>query len=450
VTPEADSLRASIDAAPMNRFQVGAVAICTTLNMLDGFDVLVVAFTASALTAEWQLTGAELGLLLSAGLFGMAGGSLFVAPWADRFGRRAVILFCLGLITGGMLMSAAAQGMWQLFALRVITGLGIGGMLASTGVITSEYSSRRWRSTNISVQATGYPIGATLGGAIAAVLIARYGWQAAFLFGGTASLLMFPLVIRRLPESLDFLLARRPPGALDRLNDLLRRMGRVPLAQLPERSAGEAAMRRNPLSGLFAGSAARSTLLIWSSFFLIMFSFYFVMSWTPKLLESAGLSAQQGIAGGVLLNLGGILGGSLFAYLASRFRLKRLTAAFLAMTAACTIVFGFMVTQAAATMLLAVAVVALAIGTFLIGSMAGLYSLAPILYPADVRVTGMGWAIGIGRIGAIIAPAIAGVLVDAGWTNTLLYGAFAIPLIGSALTTLALSTRNAYFSSPKG
>lgn len=421
----------------MSRLQVAAVAVCITLNMLDGFDVLVVAFTASAISADWSLSGAQLGVLLSAGLFGMAGGSLFLAPWADRFGRRVIILFCLTLITLGMLLSAAAQNMVQLAALRVFTGVGIGGMLASIGVITSEYSSNKWRSTNISLQATGYPVGATIGGSIAAVLIANYGWRAAFLFGAIISALMFPAVLRYLPESMDFLLARRPAGALERVNELLRRMGHAQMAQLPQMpellpvTAGQEP--RNPLRGLFAGPAKRSTVLIWSSFFLLMFSFYFIMSWTPRLLVSAGLSAQQGITGGVLLNLGGIAGGSLFAWLASRFALRRLTYAYLGITAVCAVIFGFIATE-----LTTAFVIALAIGIFLFGSMAGLYSLAPVLYPANTRTTGMGWAIGIGRIGAILSPMIAGLLVDAGWTTSYLYAAFALPLLAAVLSVRAL------------
>ena len=216
----------------MSRFQVLAVALCVTLNMLDGFDVLVMAFTASEVAREWGLSGARLGVLLSAGLFGMAGGSLFVAPWADRFGRRAIILLCLGVITAGHAgCRAARRAPRSSPSLRVLTGIGVGGILASLNVITSEYSSRRWRNTAISLQVTGYPIGATIGGTIAAFLITRYGWRSAFVFGAVASAVMIPVVIRSLPESLDFLLARHPPDALRRLNDLLRRMGRPEAAR---------------------------------------------------------------------------------------------------------------------------------------------------------------------------------------------------------------------------
>ncbi len=416
----------------MSRFQVLAIALCVTLNMLDGFDVLVMAFTASEVTREWSLSGAGLGVLLSAGLFGMAGGSLFVAPWADRFGRRAVSLACLGVITLGMLLSAFAQAPAQLTALRVATGVGVGGILASLNVLTSEYSSRRWRTTAISLQVTGYPIGATIGGTIAAFLITDYGWRSAFLFGAISSGIMIPVVIRGLPESLDFLMARRPSDALPRLNDLLRRMGRPELSELPGPGAEERA-GRNPLSRLFAGPAARSTLLIWSAFFLLMFSFYFITSWTPKLLIGAGLSTRQGITGGVLLNVGGIAGGSLFGSLASRLPLRRLACLYLGFTAASMLLFGVFATD-----LRAAFPIALAIGVFLFGSMVGLYATTPLLYPAAIRATGMGWAIGIGRIGAILAPVSAGLLVDGGWGTTHLYFAFAVPLVLAVLAVRAL------------
>jgi benzoate transport len=430
------SLRAAIDAGEMSRLQWIAVAMCTALNALDGFDVLVIAFTSSYIIKDWGLTGTQFGLLASAGLFGMAAGSLFLAPWADRFGRRAIILLCLALMTTGMLLSATAQAPSQPFWLRVLTGIGIGGLLASIGVITAEYSSVKWRGTNVSIQATGYPVGATFGGLIAAVLIERYGWRSAFVFGGLLSLVMIPLVLRWLPESMDFLIARRPPRALERLNSLLRRMGREEARELPAPTATEAAVSGNVVRGLqrlFNAETARSTLLIWSSFFLLMFSFYFIMSWTPRLLEAAGLSAQQGIQGGVWMNAGGIVGGSLFAVLAARFRLSKLTSAFLTLTAAATIVFAFVLNEVVPAFLVAVA-----IGVVMVASMAGLYSLAPILYPASVRTTGVGWGIGIGRIGAILAPIIAGMLADSGWTTTQLYLAFALPLIAASITAAAL------------
>jgi benzoate transport len=425
-------LRRAIDDEPMSPFQTMAIGLCIVLNMLDGFDVLVMAFTASEVAREWGLSGARLGVLLSAGLFGMAAGSLFVAPFADRLGRRSVTIACLAVITAGLAGSALARSPGQLAALRVVTGIGVGGILASLNVITSEYASHRWRSTAISLQVTGYPIGATVGGTMAAFLITAYGWRAAFWFGAAASLLMIPVVVRSLPESLDFLLARQPANALARLNALLARMGRAPVDALPPITAEEQAAG-NPLGRLFAGRSAAATLFVWSAFFLVMFSFYFVTSWTPKLLVAAGLSTRQGITGGVLLNVGGIAGGTVFAWLASRLPLKRLATGYLLATAVCVALFG-----SCASSLRAAFPVALAIGVFLFGSMVALYAAAPTLYPAAHRATGMGWAIGIGRIGAIVAPVAAGVLVDGGWTTPWLYAAFAVPLVLAVLSVRAL------------
>ena len=426
----------TINESRMSGFQKQAVAICVGLNMLDGFDVLAMAFTASSVSSDFGLSGAQLGLLLSAGLFGMAGGSLFLAPFADRYGRRSLTLLCLALLTTGMLLSAVARGATELLLYRVITGVGIGGMLASLSVITSEYSSNRWRSTNISLSATGYPIGATIGGSIVTVLIASYGWRSVFVFGALTSALMIPVVAWRLPESLDFLLARRPANALRHLNALMRHMGRAEVSALPELVTPSSSTRVS-MRSLFSGTLLRSTLLIWASFFLVMFSFYFVMSWTPRLLVTAGLSAQQGITGGVLLNLGGIAGGTLFGLLASRFPLRGLALRFIGLTAGLLLVFGLLASQL--TLALAFPV-AIGIGIFLFGSMVGLYSMTPILYPAEVRTTGMGWAIGIGRIGAILSPMIVGRLVDGGWQTSHLYYAFAVPLLVAALTVRALRT----------
>ncbi len=432
-----NDIRNSLDEGEMTRFQWTAVAVCIMLIMLDGFDVLVMAFTAASISAEWKLTGAQLGVLFSAGLFGMAAGSLFLAPWADRYGRQAIIVACLVLITGGMLASAWAGSATQLGILRAVTGVGIGGMLASVGVITAEYSSNKWRSTAVALQATGYPIGATIGGTIAAALLASHGWRSVFVFGGVATALMIPVVLWRLPESVDFLLARRPAGALARLNSLLGQMRRPELAALPPLPAQAAgAARPNGFAGLFAPGMLGSTLLIWSSFFLLMFSFYFALSWTPKLLVSAGLSAQQGITGGVLLNIGGIVGGSLFGFLASRINLGWLTAACMLLTSVSMAAFGWFTGHLGLAF-----VSAFAIGGFIFGSMAGLYAFAPIVYPAAIRTTGMGWSIGIGRIGAILAPLIAGMLIDRGWTPPSLYYAYALPLLVSMLTVLALRSR---------
>ncbi|ROQ43438.1 benzoate transport [Stenotrophomonas maltophilia] len=415
----------------MTAFQWTAIAICVLLNMLDGFDVMVMAFTAPHVSSDWGLSGKALGMMLSAGLVGMALGSFLLAPLADRWGRRPMIMCCLVILTVGMALSALAATAWQLALLRVFTGIGIGGMLAGVGVITAEYANAKWRSTAVALQATGYPIGATLGGVLAAWMLQHFSWHSVFLIGAAASLLCIPLVMACLPESLDFLVARRPADALPRLNTLLARMQMTPLQALPPAPSRDG--RRKGYAALFVGDLRPVAVFIALAFFLHMFAFYFVLSWTPKLLVSAGVSAQQGITGGVLLNLGGIVGGSLFGWLASRWALSRLTAASLLLAMGAMLVFaGFNTTLGVAFP------VAFVIGAALFGAMAGLYAAAPVVFATDVRTTGLGWAIGIGRVGAILSPLSVGLLVDRGWQPSALYVLCALPLGLAAWACLRL------------
>lgn len=412
-------LQTAVDERPMVPFQWLAIGVCIVLNMTDGFDVLVMAFTAASVSAEWALNGAQVGLLLSAGLLGMAAGSLFIAPWADRFGRRPLILFCLALSGSGMLLSALSQTPVQLALLRGFTGLGIGGILASSNVIASEYANKRWRGLAVSLQSTGYALGATLGGLMSVWLLTHWGWRSVFVFGGVVTLLLVPLVLLLLPESLDFLIARRPSGALTRINKLATRLGQPALSELPSTSPAPTS-GTGRLAQLLSPASRRTTLLIWLLFFLVMFGFYFVMSWTPKLLVAAGLSAQQGISGGVLLSVGGIFGAALVGGLASRWRLTRVLSLFMLITAGLLVLF-----TAAASSVSAALGIGLLIGLFANGCVAGLYALSPIVYDASVRATGVGWGIGIGRLGAILSPTVAGLLLDGGWQPLHLYSVFA-------------------------
>ena len=427
-----ENIKETIQKNKMSKYQMVVVAICLMINMLDGFDVLVMAFTAASVAQEWQLVDTAIGLLLSAGLIGMACGSVFIAPLADRLGRPMLVLVCLVVISLGMMLSAVSQNLQQLIVLRVFTGLGIGGMLASLNVIVAEYASDKWRSFALSLLQTGYPIGAVIGGTIAAFLIVHSGWRSVFLFGAIASLVMIPLVIWRLPESLDFLLAKRPVNALQKINFLLNKMGKSAVKEIPVDNNQNAVVTAS-LNTLFKHGMQRTTLLVWISYFMVMFSFYFVLSWTPKLLVEAGLSKQMGISAGVIINLGGVIGGILLGVISSKFSLKKIIGFYMLATAIFMMIFAL-----GSANLLATLVLGVLIGFFLFGSMIGLYAMVPDLYPAIVRATGMGWAIGVGRIGAILSPMFAGLLLDWQWQGHHLFFVFAIPLLLSVLTVMTI------------
>jgi len=430
-------LQRRLAQGPITAFQLTVIALCVGLNMLDGFDVLAMSFAASGVKADWHLHDGQLGALLSAGLVGMGLGSLTLGPCADRWGRRIIVLLSVALAGLGMMGSALTRDYAELLALRVLTGIGIGGTIASVAVIVSEYATDNRRGTALAIYATGYSIGATIGGALAAYAIPRYGWRAAFVIGGTLSLLMLPLAWRKLPESLDFLLTRRPPSGLRRVNAVLRGMGQPSLTVLEPLTVS------NQSSQDSVGAQLRllvrpSTLLVWIVFFCTMAGFYFILSWTPRLLNAAGLSAGQGMTGGVLLNLGGIAGCGLFACAAARADTHRLLLGALIGSALLIAVFGLVMSR------LDIALwTALLLGIIANAAMAGLYAVGPPLYPTAVRTTGMGWAIGIGRFGAILAPLASGALLDRGWLPAQLYFFFSAPFVVAAVAIFLIGPARA-------
>jgi benzoate transport len=423
--------RQAIAHGPMGRFQWSAIALCLVVNMLDGFDVLAMAFTAPAIARAWGVAPEALGWLYSSGLVGMMLGSLVLAPLADRIGRRPIIVLCLVVVGAGMAASALAGTVAQLATTRVLTGVGIGGALASLNTIVAEYASVRWRSFAVSLLQTGYPIGATIGGGLAAGLLEASGWRAVFAFGALGSVVLVPIVLWRLPESVDYLLSRRPPDALARVNALLARLGQPPLAALP---AAPAIAPEAPRVGrLFAASFRPATWRLWTAFFMVMASFYFALSWTPKLLVDAGLSLEAGVSGGVLMNLGGIAGAGWLGWRSSQGGLHRLLAGYMA---ACAVALGLF--GALGDRLQPLLVLAPVIGFFVFGSMVGLYAMAPGVYPAEIRTTGIGWAIGVGRAGGVVGPYAAGVLLAGGWSHGSCYVLFALPLVAALAMVLSM------------
>jgi len=425
-------LRARIDAAPMHLYQWMIVTLCVVLNILDGFDVMALAFTAKSIGADFALSGSEIGILLSAGLIGMAVGALTLAPVADRIGRRPLILLSVALAAAGMGLSATAGSAWELGIWRVLTGLGIGGVLACTTVIASEYSSARWRGLAISIYTAGYGVGATIGGLAAVSLQSGYGWRSVFVVGAVLTGTVLALLAALLPESLDFLTGRGRPGDLERINAIARRIGQDPVPALVA-PADRSEVRAGRITDLFTGGNTRPTILLWAAFFTTMFGFYFVNSWTPSLLETAGLSKDQSATAGMMLTLGGTVGSVLFGVLASRWTTRTVLVAFTVSAAATMAVFILSIS----TLMLAFTI-GIVIGGLINGCVAGLYTLAPSLYGPQIRATGVGSAIGIGRAGAILAPTAAGVLLDAGWTPEQLYFAVAGVVVLAAGTLLAM------------
>jgi benzoate transport len=419
-----------LDHAVMSRFQWGVVAIMVGLNALDGFDVLSISFASPGIAAAWGIDRAALGLVLSMELIGMAAGSLILGGAADRFGRRPTILACLVVMATGMFGASSAYDVVSLSAWRVLTGLGIGGMLATTNAAVAEVSSLARRNLAVVLMAGGYPVGAVIGGAISAELLRAFDWRAVFMFGGIATLLFIPLVLWRSPESIAFLAQRGGRDALSRINRTLMRMGHAPASTLPE----PAARPRVPVAQLFAPALARRTAALTIAYLAHIMTFYFILKWIPKIVVDMGFAPAS--AAGVLVwaNVGGACGSLLLGLLTTRLRLAPLTIAAMLASTVIIVLFG----QGQST-LFRLSLIAAAAGFCTNAGVVGLYALVARAFPTDVRASATGFVIGVGRGGSALAPAIAGLLFAAGHgLSTVaalmaagsLIGAAAVALIG--------------------
>ncbi|MFC6632549.1 MFS transporter [Microbulbifer taiwanensis] len=398
--------RELIAESPMSRLQIVAVTLCVLLTALDGFDVLAISFAAPGIAGDWGIDRAALGVVLSMELIGMALGSLLLGNLADRMGRRRAIIGCLVLMSGGMYLAAIAGDVVTLSAIRMLTGIGIGGMLAATNAMAAEFSNRRRRHLAVTLMASGYPLGAIAGGTIASMLLAHFDWRSVFLFGALATALFLPLVWLWLPESVDYLVQKRPARALEKVNAVLVRMGRDRVAALPAVSKLQAG---SGFRELLSPALMRSTLLLTLAYFAHIMTFYFMLKWIPKIVVDMGFAASA--AGGVLVwaNVGGAAGALALSLLTQRFDVRALVIGALLLAFATVTLFGFSPADLQQLSLLA----ALA-GFFTNSAIVGLYAILAQSFPARVRAGGTGLVIGIGRGGAALGPIVAGLLFAGG------------------------------------
>jgi benzoate transport len=416
-----------IDRSPMSPFQWGIVAIMVGLNALDGFDVLSISFASPGISAAWHIDRAALGFVLSMELIGMSVGSLFLGGLADIAGRRVTILGCLAVMAIGMFGASTASDIVTLCAWRVGTGIGIGGMLAATNAAVSEASNAKRRNLAVVLMAAGYPLGAIIGGSIAAVLLKRYDWHAVFVFGGTVTLAFIPLVYWRAPESIAFLLQRRGAAALGDVNRVLTRIGHATVAAIP---AIPPRVGKVPMAALFKPDLRARTTLMALAYFAQITTFYFILKWVPKIVVDMGFAPSS--AAGVLVwaNVGGAIGSLIFGLLTLRLPVGRLAIGAMILSMALVIAFG-RVSGSLAQLSMAAA----AAGFFTNAGMVALYALLTREFPVGVRASATGFTLSLGRGGSALAPAAAGLLFAAGYH---LPGVAVLMAMGSLIAAVAV------------
>jgi benzoate transport len=407
--------------SPMSRLQVVVVGLTILLNALDGFDVLSISFASPGIMREWGINRAALGIVLSMELIGMAIGSIFLGGVADKIGRRPTVLGCLVVMAGGMYAATTATDIYTLSAWRIITGLGIGGMLAAINAVAAEFSNARRRHLSISLMAIGYPLGAVFGGMVARELLKDNDWRAVFYFGSAVTAVLIPVVYVLVPESVHWLARKQPSGALERINATLSKMGHAAVAALPTMSAE---VKGKSVGDIFTGTLRRTTILVTLAYFLHITTFYYILKWIPEIVVRFGFDPST--AAGVLVwtNVGGATGGALFGLLTLRYNVKALTIAMLVLSTIAVTIFG-----TSSADLQQLSIVSAIAGFCANAGIVGLYAILAQAFPTHVRASGTGFAVGVGRGGSVIAPIIAGFLFE---------GGLALPLVSLALGTCSV------------
>ena len=421
-----------IDQHPVGVFQIRVLLICAAVLFMDGFDTQAIGYVAPALAAEWKLQRAVLGPVFSAGLFGLMIGALIFGTLADRIGRKWIIVLSTAAFGVGTLATMFAQDVTWLIALRFLTGLGLGGAMPNATALSAEFSPHQRRATMVMAMFVGFSIGAALGGLLAAALIPAFGWRSVFLVGGLAPLPLVPLLVRALPESVRYLAL--VGGRDHEVADLLRRV--APLAN----PAGalrfvvdEPRLPGLPVAHLFAEGRAVMTLLLWIVFFVSLLDLYLLSNWLPTVLNDLGVSFSAAAAIGAMLQVGGVVGAFALGRFIDRFSFRALAFTYLCAAVAVAAI------GVSGHSLGLVSLAIFAAGFCIIGAQIASNALTATHYPTAIRSTGVGWALGIGRVGSIVGPLIGGAMLVHQTGVRSLFTVAAIPALVAAAASLALA-----------
>jgi AAHS family 4-hydroxybenzoate transporter-like MFS transporter len=419
-----------IDAHPLSAVQRRIVALCFLVVALDGFDVAIVGHIAPALRAEWSLDVAALGPLFAAGLFGLMIGAFLVGPLADRYGRKRLLVLSVVAFGGTSVASAFAADVPTLNGLRFLTGLGLGGAMPTAITLTSEFCPTSRRSSLVTIMFCGFTLGSALGGLVAAQIVTEYGWRPLLVIGGIAPLLLAPVLVGAVPESVRYLAAMR--DGTPRIVATLQRI--APEAALDDATFSHARHEGgSPVRALFARHVRTGTLLFWLAFFMSLLVVYLLSNWMPTLIQRSGLSLRRASLITASFQVGGTVGAIGLGWLMDRMAPHRVIGiAYLAAAAFVTL----MGATTGAPWLMALAV--FGAGFCVSGGQVGANALVAAFYPTACRTTGVSWALGVGRSGSIVGSLVGGLMLTQGWGLGTIYGLGAIPVVVAGVGILAV------------
>lgn len=422
-----------IDEAKFTPFHWGVLFWCLLIIIFDGYDLVIYGVALPLLMQEWGLNAVQAGLLASTALFGMMFGAMCFGTLSDKIGRKKTIMICVAIFSGFTFLGAFASNPTEFGILRFLAGLGIGGVMPNVVALMTEYAPKRIRSTLVALMFSGYAIGGMSSALLGAWLVPLHGWQIMFYIA-ILPLLALPLVWKFLPESLMYLTNKKE---LEKVGNIVQKIApeQAITAQtqfvLDDVTKGDEA----PLKALFQQGRSFSTFMFWVAFFMCLLMVYALGSWLPKLMIQAGYSLGASMIFLFALNIGGMVGAIGGGAMADRFHIKKVLTIMFMSGAIALILLGFNSPQIVLYTLIAVA------GAATIGSQILLYTFVAQYYPSTVRSTGMGWASGIGRIGAIVGPVLTGALLTMNLPHQMNFLMIAIPGVIAALSIFLVNMK---------
>lgn len=418
------------DTAKFNGFHGSLLLWCAIIIICDGYDLAVAGIAVPSIMKEMGVSAQNAGFMVSSALFGMMFGAIFLGTLADRIGRRWAIAICVALFSVFTAAAGLTNDPYVFSVLRFLAGLGIGGVMPNVVAQMTEYSPRKIRATMVTLMFSGYAVGGMLAAVLGKGLIEQYGWQSVFLAAGVPVLLI-PFILKSMPESMPFLVKQ---GRLDELKTTLSRLDPTYRAQAGDHFTLPAVDRASgaPVGKLFHDGRAFSTIMFWVAFFMCLFMVYALSSWLAKLMAGAGYSLGSALTFVLVLNFGAVIGAVGGGWLADKFHIKYVLVAMYALAAVSISLLGYPVSTPVLFLLVGLA------GASTIGTQIVTYAYAGQFYPSAIRSTGIGWASGVGRSGAILAPIVIGTLVGMSLPLQQNFIAIAIPAVIATIAVLMI------------
>lgn len=421
-----------IDNARFTGFHWMVMCLCALLLIFDGYDLFIYGVVLPVLMKEWGLTPLQAGALGSYALFGMMFGALIFGTLADKIGRKKGIAICFVLFSGATVINGFASSPTEFGILRFVAGLGCGGLMPNVVALMNEYAPKRLRNTLVAIMFSGYALGGLLSASVGMYMLPRFGWEAMF-FAAAVPMLLLPVIMFFLPESVGFLVRQ---GRNQQARAMLKRVDparevsaddQLVMADVKGKGVG--------VLELFRDGRALRTVMLWTAFFCCLLMVYALSSWLPKLMANAGYSLGSSLTFLIALNLGSVAGAIFGGWLGDRMNLPKVLAVFFVLAAVSISLLGFKTPMPVLYLLIAIA------GATTIGSQILLYACGAQFYNLSIRSTGLGWASGIGRNGAIVGPLLGGALLGINLPMQLNFIAFAIPGVIAALAMILFSLR---------